>query len=74
MTTTAMNIEFFRRIIAQSNKYARNDVYSRNSTLCLGRKWENIHVSEMIRFLGILLRISLEPRKMGGYSSYFTAN
>ena len=25
----------------------------------------------MIRFFGILLRISLEPRKMGGYATYF---
>ena len=74
MTTTAMNIEFFRRLVANSNKYARNDMQSRNSTLYLGHKWENISVSEMIRFFGIMLRISLEPRKMGGYSSYFTDN
>ena len=25
MTTTAMNIEFFRRLVAQSNKYIRNE-------------------------------------------------
>ena len=69
MTATAMNIEFFQRLASQSNKHARNDMCSRNSTLCIGRKWENVSASEMIKFLGILLRIYLEPRKMGGYAS-----
>ena len=36
--------------------------------------WRNITTAEMIRFFGIMLRISLEPRKMGGYVSYFTDN
>ncbi len=47
---------------------------ARNSTLYLGHKWKNIMSSEMIRFFGILLKISLEPRKMGGHVSYFTEN
>ena len=44
---------------------------ARNSTLFLGHKWTNITVGEMIRFFDVLLRISLEPRKMAGYESYF---
>ena len=44
---------------------------SRNLTLYLGHEWKNIETGEMIRFFGIMLRISLEPRKMGGYTSYF---
>ena len=74
MHTTAMSVEFFDRLTAQSNKYARKDMLSRNSTLFIGHKWDNIRVSEMIRFFGIMLRISLEPRKMGGYTTYFTDN
>ena len=69
--TTAMNKEFFKRLASQSNNYARRDMIQKNSTLYLGHKWKNITCAEMIRFLGIMLRISLEPRKMGGYASYF---
>ena len=46
----------------------------RNTTLFLGHKWKNILVKEMVHFCGILLRISLEPWKMGGYESYFSEN
>ena len=41
------------------------------TSLFLGHKWKNITVGEMVRFFGILLRISMEPQKMGGYESYF---
>ena len=44
---------------------------SRCSNKFIGHKWQNIGLGEMIRFFGIMLRISLEPRKMGGYASYF---
>ena len=47
---------------------------TRLSTLYLCHKWSNITCGEMIQFFGILLKISLEPRKMGGYVSYFTEN
>ena len=69
--TTAMNREFFKRLASQSNKYARQQMNTRNTSLFLGHKWENIRVGEMVRFFGIMLRISMEPRKMGGYASYF---
>ena len=69
--TTAMNRDFFKRLASQSNKYARETMRSRNTSIYLGHKWENITVGEMVRFFGILLRISMEPRKMGGYESYF---
>ena len=69
--TTAMNRGFFVRLCGESNKYARNIMRERNTTLFLGHKWTNITVEEMVHFFGILLRISLEPRKMGGYTSYF---
>ena len=72
--STAMSRSFFQRLASQSNKYARKEMATRHSMLFLGHKWKNITVPELIRFFGIMLRISLEPRKMGGYSSYFTEN
>ena len=69
--TTAMDRGFFIRLCGESNKYAKNIMRERNTTLFLGYKWTNIIVEEMVHFFGILLRISLEPRKMGGYTSYF---
>ena len=66
MNTTAMSLEFFERLIAQSNEYARNNMKSKNSTLYIGHKRTNIRAGEMICFFGIMLRISLEPRNMGG--------
>ena len=69
--TTAMDRDFFVRLCCESNKYARKVMKERNTSLFLGHKWNNISVTEMIHFFGIMLRISLEPRKMGGYESYF---
>ena len=43
----------------------------RNSALYLGEKLMNINVGEIILFFGIMLQISIESRKMGGYISYF---
>ena len=43
----------------------------RNTRLFIGHKWTNISVKEMTHFFGTKLRISLEPRKMDGYDSYF---
>ena len=70
--TTPLNCAFFKRLATQSNKYVRADMNSRNSNKFLGHEWKNISTAEMIRFFGILLRISLEPRKMGGYTTYFS--
>ena len=72
--TTAMDRNFFKRLCSQSNKYARRVMQSRCTSMFLGHKWTNISTGEMVRFFGILLRISMEPRKMGGYASYFVSN
>ena len=45
---------------------------SRNSNKYIGHEWKNISTAEMIGLFGILLSISLEPRKMGGYIIYFS--
>ena len=62
---------FLLDLCGESNKYARKAMKDWNTILFLGHKWNNISVEEMVHFFGILLRISLEPRKMGGYTSYF---
>ena len=72
--TTAMDRDFFKRLAAQSNKYARAAMTRNNTRLYLGHKWENISVRDMVLFYGIMLRISMSPRKMGGYASYFQNN
>ena len=72
--TTAIDRKFFLPVCGESNKHAKKIMKQRNTTLFLGHKWRNISVEEMVHFFGILLRISLEPRKMGGYESYFSEN
>ena len=74
LKTTAMDRDFFKRLATQSNKYARANMHARSSSMFLGHKWANITTGEMVRFFGIILRISMEPRKMGGYTSYFQEN
>ena len=37
-----------------------------------GERFKEIKVWEMYRFLGILLRISLQPMTTGGYKQYFS--
>ena len=66
-----MDCDFFVRLCCESNKYARKVMKERNTSLFLGHKWNNISGCEIVHFFGIMLRISLEPRKMGGYISYF---
>ena len=37
-----------------------------------GSKWSNISVQEMIRFHGMILKMSIDDRELGGYTAYFT--
>ena len=69
-----MDLDFFTRLATQSNKYVRTIMHTQSSSIFLGHKWRNISTGQMIRFFGIMLRISLEPEKMGGYTSYFQDN
>ena len=71
---TAMNWELFQRLASQSNKYVKKELSSNSTSIFLGHRWKNILTGEMVRFCRILLRISMEPRKMGGYASYFQEN
>ena len=62
---TFMNRKTFLRICGEPNKYATKIMKQRNATWFIGLKWSNISVEEMVHFFGILLRISLDPHKMG---------
>jgi hypothetical protein len=37
-----------------------------------GSDWKHISVEEMVNFLGIVLKISVDNKELGGYKSYFT--
>ncbi len=37
-----------------------------------GSKWENISTQEMIHWHGVILKMSIDNRKIGGYESYFS--
>ena len=45
-----------------------------NERVVYNQNFVDITVEEMMRFFGILLRISLNPIDNGGYAAYFDAN
>ena len=56
---------FFCWITANSNEYAR--LPKDAGTGCFGgSKWINIKLEDMIHFFGILLKMSIDDRKLGG--------
>ena len=66
-----LTYHFFKRITANSNGYARANM--NNKGFFGGVSWVNISVQEMIRFHGVILRMSMEDRNLGGYEAYFTS-
>ena len=66
-----MDYNFFKRLAANSNQFARNKLDQRHR-YC-GFPWKNITTEEMYRFFGVLLKMSIDNRKMGGYKAYFKA-
>ena len=58
----------FRRITNNSNAYAQSRV-KRGSFV--GYKWVPIKVEEMIKFFGIMLKISIHDLNLGGYDAYW---
>ena len=47
---SAMDQDFFKRLTANSNKYARARMAEKSTTLFIGWKWTNITWGEMVRF------------------------
>ena len=65
-----LDYDYFKRLTSNSNKYARRHINF--SVEFGGLPWANITVEEMIRFLGCILKMSVDDRQLGGYCSYFT--
>jgi hypothetical protein len=66
-----MDYDFFKQITANSNEHARLNMS--NEGVFAGKDWTNVTVEEFVHFLGILLKMSVDNRELGGYSSYFTS-
>ena len=61
-----------RRLCRNSNDYIKKYALpNRMNGLLYGTRFEDIFVSEMMKFLGIMLRMSLNPIDYGGYAAYF---
>jgi len=62
-----------KRLCRNSNEYIKMCVLpSRTNQLLYGIRFEDITLSEMIKFFGIMLRMSLIPIDYGGYPAYFS--
>ena len=64
-----MDYEFFKRLTANSNEYAW--LHMSEDGKFGWSKWLNISVQEMIRFHGMILKMSIDDRELGGYMAYF---
>ena len=60
---------YFARLTNHSNAYAEE---RKKGSSFAGSTWSRISCGEMIRFHGILLRMSIDGRKVGGYETYFS--
>ena len=64
-----------KRLCRNSNDYIRRVILpTRTDGLLYGQIFVDISVEEMMRFLGIVLRISLNPLDYGGYEAYFNTS
>ncbi len=61
--------ELIKRITANSNAYASKNLKGSNFA---GSFWHPISVEEMYHFLGIILKMSIDNRQVGGYHAYFS--
>ena len=67
---SGLDYNFFKRLTANSNQFARQHMnVEGNYTVS---QWSNISVQEMIHFFGLILKMSVDDRQLGGYQSYFT--
>lgn len=65
-----MGYDFFKRITANSNQYGRLNMNDQGEFGV--SQWSNITDQEKIVFHGVLLKMSVDGRELGGYKSYFT--
>ncbi len=64
-----MDYEFFKWLAANLNQYACKNLDNRG--FFGGSKWENGSTQEWIQFHGVILKMSLDDCKLGGYKAYF---
>ena len=63
-----MSLEYFRQVTKQSKQFSQlHSVLGKFG----GLKWKNITVQYMVRFYGVMLSMSIDPRHLGGYEGYF---
>lgn len=73
MICGGLSYSFFKRLTANSNEYAKKKKSTMDGRYFFaGSAWKNITVEEMIRFHGMVLKMSIDDRKLGGYEAYFT--
>ncbi len=64
---SGMDYEFFKHFTANWNEYAR--MHMNNDGQYAGTNWTNVTVEEMVRFLGVILKMSIDNRELGGYAA-----
>ena len=67
-----MSYTFSKRLTTNSNEYART--HQQTNGKFGGYTWANITTQEMIRFHGVLLKMSIDDHNLGRYKAYFTEN
>ena len=73
MICGGLSYSFFKRLTANSNEYAKKKKSTMDGRYFFaGSAWKNITVEEMLRFHGMVLKMSIDDRKLGGYEAYFT--
>lgn len=72
---SGLSHENVARLAHNSNQYFHETIKPRlndRNNRYHGIAWKDIKAGEMYRFLGILLKMSLQPLDGGGYAAYFT--
>lgn len=64
----AIAYDFFCSLTANSNQYAQYHMNEKGEFR--GSSWCNISVQEMAQFLGVLLKMSVDNRELGGYPAF----
>jgi len=64
-----LNFQCFERLATNSNTYAQT--HKKVDKEFAGYAWNNITTEEMIHFNGMVLKMSINDQKLGGYKAYF---
>ncbi|CAB9526779.1 hypothetical protein SEMRO_1886_G303590.1 [Seminavis robusta] len=71
--TAGLNEHFVARLACNSNQYCHEKILlEKTNRYFHGLQWDDISITEMYHFLGIMLKISLSSVDGGGYTAYFS--